>query len=50
LPFELFADERIGVEYPRVAFNAGSLTNSIIMAAEDWQRVAQPQRLQLSSE
>lgn len=44
LPFELFADATIGTERDRVAFNAGSLTNSIIMSATDWLKVAQPQR------
>jgi len=44
LPFDLYADEAIGVVSNRVAFNAGSLTHSIIMSAADWQAVAQPQR------
>ena len=44
LPFELFADAMIGIEHDRVAFNAGSLTHSIIMSASDWIKVAQPQR------
>ena len=48
LPFELFADELVGSEYPRVAFNAGSLTNSIIMPAADWARIAQPRRLRIT--
>jgi Ala-tRNA(Pro) deacylase len=43
LPFELYADEQIGVRHDRVAFNAGSLTTSIIMPAAEWQRVAKPQ-------
>jgi len=47
LPFELYADESIGREYERVAFNAGSLTYSIIMSAADWDRLAQPRRLPL---
>ena len=34
----------IGIEHDRVAFNAGSLTHSIIMSASDWIKVAQPQR------
>jgi Ala-tRNA(Pro) deacylase len=42
LPFELFADSSIGVRYARVAFNAGSLTDSIIMSAADWQIIASP--------
>lgn len=43
LPFELFADEAVGT-HGRVAFNAGSLTNSIVLSAADWQAVARPQR------
>jgi Ala-tRNA(Pro) deacylase len=42
LPFELYADEQIGVRHDRVAFNAGSLTTSIILPAADWIRVANP--------
>ncbi len=42
LPFELLADVGIGAVYPHVAFNAGSLTDSIIMAATDWERLARP--------
>ena len=37
LPFELYADASIGSRYDRVAFNAGSLTVSIIMPAADWE-------------
>ena len=48
LPFELFADIGIGVRYDRVAFNAGSLTTSIIMSAADWETLARPQRLALA--
>jgi len=44
LPFELFADQAVGTLYDRVAFNAGSLTHSIIMSATDWQAVAKPHR------
>jgi len=44
LPFELFADIEIGVRHDRVAFNAGSLTDSIILSAADWERIAQPAR------
>jgi Ala-tRNA(Pro) deacylase len=44
LPFELYADEAMGVETDRVAFNAGSLKNSIIMAATDWVAIARPKR------
>ena len=48
LPFELIADVAIGPLYPHVAFNAGSLTDSIIMSATDWDRVAQLHRLPLT--
>jgi len=48
LPFELYADESIGSETNKVAFNAGSLRNSIIMAASDWQAVARPIRFRFS--
>jgi prolyl-tRNA editing enzyme YbaK/EbsC (Cys-tRNA(Pro) deacylase) len=42
LPFELYGDTAIGATEDKVAFNAGSLTNSIIMSASDWRKVAQP--------
>jgi Ala-tRNA(Pro) deacylase len=45
LPFELTADVTIGQIYTTVAFNAGSATDSIIMSAADWDRVAKPARL-----
>lgn len=45
LPFELLADPGIGAVYPQLAFNAGRLTDSIIMSAADWERVARPVRL-----
>jgi Ala-tRNA(Pro) deacylase len=48
LPFPLLADVAVGTTYPHVAFNAGSLTDSIIMSAADWDRVAQPVRLRLT--
>ena len=41
LPFELYVDEAIrGNE--RIAFNAGSLTDSIILATADYLKVARP--------
>jgi Ala-tRNA(Pro) deacylase len=49
-PFELFADVEIGVRYDRVAFNAGSLRDSIILAAADWERVAGPKRFAFAQE
>jgi len=45
LPFELTADVSIGQAHATVAFNAGSVTDSIIMSAADWDRVAKPARL-----
>ncbi len=50
LPFELLADGAIGTVYPHVAFNAGSLTDSIVMSAADWDRVARPVRLRIAEE
>ncbi len=44
LEFELLADEGVGAEHGRVAFNAGSLTHSIVMATADWEAVAQPRK------
>jgi len=50
LPFELYADEKLGTETDRVAFNAGSLRNSIIMAASDWETLARPIRFRFSKD
>ncbi len=47
LPFELFADTSIGQMHERVAFNAGSLTNSIILLAADWEAIARPRRIDI---
>ncbi len=47
LPFPLAADVSIGQTYQTVAFNAGTVTDSIIMAAADWERAAKPERLPL---
>ena len=41
LPFELFVDEEIR-NNDRIAFNAGSLTDSIILATADYLSVAKP--------
>ncbi len=41
LPFELFVDQGIA-ENDRIAFNAGSLTDSIILATTDYLRAAKP--------
>jgi len=42
LPFDLFGDTAIGSVEDKVAFNAGSLTTSIVMKASDWKVVANP--------
>jgi Ala-tRNA(Pro) deacylase len=39
LPFPLFVDPSV-FENERIAFNAGSLTDSIVMAADDYRRLA----------
>jgi prolyl-tRNA editing enzyme YbaK/EbsC (Cys-tRNA(Pro) deacylase) len=41
LPFDLYLDEEIP-QNERIAFNAGALTDSIILAVADYLRVAQP--------
>ena len=41
LPFELYVDESI-LENKRIAFNAGSLTDSIIMSVDDYLKIARP--------
>jgi len=50
LPFELYADKAVGAAVDRVAFNAGSLTHSIIMSATDWEKLAKPERFSFSRE
>jgi len=50
LPFELYADEAVGMEHGKVAFNAGSLTDSIIMSASDWEALARPTRFRFAKE
>jgi Ala-tRNA(Pro) deacylase len=42
LPFDLYVDESI-VANDQIAFNAGSLTDSIIMSVSDYLRVARPE-------
>ena len=44
LPFELCLDQT-ATQNPRIAFNAGSLTDSIILAMCDYLTVAQPSRV-----
>ena len=48
LPFRLYADVEVGTRFPQLAFNAGSLTPSVIMPATDWDRLAKPIRLKLT--
>jgi prolyl-tRNA editing enzyme YbaK/EbsC (Cys-tRNA(Pro) deacylase) len=47
LPFPLYADESV-FENERIAFNAGTLTDSVVMAVPDWERIARPRRLRFS--
>ncbi len=42
LPFPLYVDPSV-LANSRIAFNAGSLTDSIILAIEDYRRLAQPE-------
>jgi prolyl-tRNA editing enzyme YbaK/EbsC (Cys-tRNA(Pro) deacylase) len=42
LPFELHGETGIGSMEDKVAFNAGSLTTSIVMKASDWKTIAKP--------
>ena len=44
LPVSLYLDEAIA-KNDRIAFNAGSLTDSIILDIDDYQRIARPQRV-----
>jgi prolyl-tRNA editing enzyme YbaK/EbsC (Cys-tRNA(Pro) deacylase) len=41
LPLDLYVDPSV-FDNPIIAFNAGSLTDSLILAVEDYRRVAQP--------
>lgn len=41
LPFEPWVDVSI-FENDRIAFNAGTLTDSMVLARSDWERVVQP--------
>ncbi|HMQ14467.1 MAG TPA: YbaK/EbsC family protein [Phycisphaerae bacterium] len=49
LPFELYVDESI-VENERIAFNAGTLTDSIVLSTADYLRVAGARVLRFSAE
>jgi prolyl-tRNA editing enzyme YbaK/EbsC (Cys-tRNA(Pro) deacylase) len=42
LPFELYVDESV-TQNDRIAFNAGSLTDSVIMTTADYLRLAEPE-------
>lgn len=42
LPVELYADPAVGARTGRVAFNAGSVTTSIVLNAKDWVNLAAP--------
>lgn len=42
LPFPLYVDPSV-FENPRVAFNAGSLTDSVILSIDDYRRLANPE-------
>jgi len=50
LPFKLYADNAMGKETDKVAFNAGLLTHSIIMASSDWIDIAKPEQFRFSKE
>jgi Ala-tRNA(Pro) deacylase len=47
LPFELFVDATIASN-EKIAFNAGSLTDSIIISVEDYLRVSRPRLMKFS--
>ncbi len=48
LPFKLYVDESV-TRNERIAFNAGSLTDSIIMSTEDYVALAQPEVFRFAS-
>ena len=48
LPFDVFVDQSI-LDNERIAFNAGSLTDSIIMSVDDYLRIARPTVFAFSS-
>ena len=49
LPVELYADPAVGTCAGKVAFNAGSVTTSIVMDAKDWASVASPTKFKFCS-
>ncbi len=50
LPFALFADTAIGSIEDKVAFNAGSLTHSMVLPATRWRQASKPVLFSFSSE
>ncbi|EDM80810.1 hypothetical protein PPSIR1_13043 [Plesiocystis pacifica SIR-1] len=48
LPFPLIADASV-LANARIAFNAGSLTDSIVLATADWAKVARPRVLEFTT-
>ncbi len=48
LPFKLYVDESVA-RNERIAFNAGSLTDSIIMSTADYVALAQPEIFRFAS-
>ncbi len=48
LPFKLYVDESV-TRSERIAFNAGSLTDSIILSTEDYIALAQPEIFRFAS-
>lgn len=48
LPFKLYADNSLADSGTDIAFNAGSLTQSIAMSVADWQRVSRPTWLEFA--
>jgi len=49
LPFPLYVDDSV-FENERIAFNAGSLTDSIIMQTADYRRLAKPEVFRFSAQ
>ncbi len=49
LPFKLYVDNSV-IANDKIAFNAGSLTHSIIMSVNDYKRIADPVIFEFSKE
>jgi Ala-tRNA(Pro) deacylase len=49
LPVKLYADPAVGAGTGKVAFNAGSVTTSIVVEAKDWATVASPAEFRFCS-